>query len=478
MITPQDAWDTTYHQLQLQLDQAKFDTWVRDARFLRFDGDTFVVGVRNTFARDMLQHRLYRNVVRVLSDAWGKSATIRFELLPTGNGKAHAEDAELPLFQIMAEARMPALPTYAVAEAAPAPAPTYAERVPAPLPASLPEMELNARYTFDRFVVGPSNHLAYEAVQSVLDAPGRHYNPLFIYGGVGVGKTHLLQAAAHVSRAAGKRAIYVPSEAFTNDLVVALRTRTTPMMREKYRTADVLIVDDVQFLAGKDSTVEEFFHTFNVLRESGKQIILASDRAPADLATLEDRLRSRFSGGLVVDIGPMELELRMAIVKLWMHEQNIQLSDPVVQVIAESVASARELEGAFNMIAARVRLTATPIKRDDAVHILRRLEGPRVHNRALTLDEITQVVSSVFGVKVEEILGKGRTKAVSLARQAVMSLARDLTDLSLIQIGAGLGDRTHSTVISGIKKVAELCASAPEICEQLEVARKRLLGQR
>lgn len=476
MMTPQDAWDTTYHQLQLQLDQAKFDTWVRDARFLRYDGDTFIVGVRNTFARDMLQHRLYRNVVRVLSDAWGKPATIRFELLPVASGKAHAEHAELPLFQIMADARAPELPTYAVAEHAPVP--TYAERVSPPLPASLPEMELNARYTFDRFVVGPSNHLAYEAVQSVLDAPGRHYNPLFIYGGVGVGKTHLLQAAAHVSRAAGKRAIYVPSEAFTNDLVVALRTRTTPMMREKYRTADVLIVDDVQFLAGKDSTVEEFFHTFNVLRESGKQIIVASDRAPADLAPLEDRLRSRFSGGLVVDIGPMELELRMAIVKLWMHEQNIHLSDPVVQVIAESVSSARELEGAFNMIAARVRLTATPIKRDDAVHILRRLEGPRVHHRALTLAEIIAVVSAVFGVTVEEIQGKGRTRAVSLARQAVMSLARDLTDLSLTQIGAGLGNRTHSTVISGIKKVAELCASEPEICDHLETARGRLLGQR
>lgn len=476
MLTPQDAWETTYHQLQLQLDQAKFDTWVRDARFLRFEGDTFIVGVRNTFARDMLQHRLYRNVARVLSDAWGKAASIRFELLPADNAKAHTQDTELPLFQIMAEARVPTLPTYAVADAAPAP--TYAERVPAPVPASLPEMELNARYTFDRFVVGPSNHLAYEAVQSVLDAPGRHYNPLFIYGGVGVGKTHLLQAAAHVSRAAGRRAIYVPSEAFTNDLVVALRTRTTPMMREKYRTADVLIVDDVQFLAGKDSTVEEFFHTFNVLRESGKQIIVASDRAPADLAPLEERLRSRFSGGLVVDIAPMELEVRMAIVKLWTHEQNITLSDPVVQVIAESVASARELEGAFNMIAARVRLTAAPIKRDDAAQILRRLEGPRVHNRALTLDEITRVVSSVFGVSVEEILGKGRTKAVSLARQAVMSLARELTDLSLIQIGAGLGDRTHSTVISGIKKVTELCASAPEICEQLETARKHLLGQR
>jgi chromosomal replication initiator protein len=354
MTSPQDAWDTAYHQLELQLEAGKFDTWVRDARFLRYEDGEFVIGVRNSFTRDMLQHRLYRNVARVLSDAFGQNTAVRFEITGSGAAGKSQPDSDLPLFQVLNEVQASAsLPLF---DSAPVVPPSMADRVTPVQFAPLSESELNPRYTFDRFVVGSSSRLAYEALQAAVEAPGRNYNPVFLYGGVGVGKTHLLHAAAHVCRIAGKRVIYVPSEAFTNDLVNALRSRTTAMLRDKYRSVDVLIVDDVQFLAGKDSTQEEFFHTFNVLHAAGKQIILASDRSPKELATLEDRLRSRFSGGLVADIGPLELETRMAIVKMWLHEQHIRLSDQVVQIIAESAASARELEGAFNMVAARVRM--------------------------------------------------------------------------------------------------------------------------
>lgn len=473
MTSPQDAWDTAYRQLELQLEAGKFDTWVRDARFLRYENGEFVIGVRNSFTRDMLQHRLYRNVARVLSDAFGQNTAVRFEITGANASGKSQPDSDLPLFQVLNEVQ------------ASAPAPLFDSNVTVPssmadrvMPvqfAPLSESELNPRYTFDRFIVGGSSRLAYEALQSAVEAPGRNYNPVFVYGGVGVGKTHLLHAAAHVCRKAGKRVIYVPSEAFTNDLVNALRTRTTAMLRDKYRSVDVLIVDDVQFLAGKDSTQEEFFHTFNVLHAAGKQIVLASDRSPKELATLEDRLRSRFSGGLVADIGPLELETRMAIVKMWLHEQHLRLSDQVVQVIAESAASARELEGAFNMVAARVRMAHEHVTADVAARILHRLETPRNHVRAVTMHDILDSVAETFCIPVDEITGKGRTSRVSLARQAVMTLARELTELSLVQIGDGLGGRQHSTIIAGIQKMAALAAEDAELASLMSEARRRLI---
>ena len=473
MTSPQDAWDTAYRQLELQLEAGKFDTWVRDARFLRYENGEFVIGVRNSFTRDMLQHRLYRNVARVLSDAFGQNAAVRFEITGAhGAGKAQM-DSDLPLFQVLNEVQASApAPLFDSNVALP---PSMADRVMPVQFAPLSESELNPRYTFDRFIVGSSSRLAYEALQSAVEAPGRNYNPVFLYGGVGVGKTHLLHASAHICRKAGKRVIYVPSEAFTNDLVNALRTRTTAMLRDKYRSVDVLIVDDVQFLAGKDSTQEEFFHTFNVLHAAGKQIILASDRSPKELATLEDRLRSRFSGGLVADIGPLELETRMAIVKMWLHEQHLRLSDQVVQTIAESAASARELEGAFNMVAARVRMAHEHVTAEVAARILHRLETPRNHVRSVTMHDILDSVAETFCIPVDEITGKGRTSRVSLARQAVMTLARELTELSLVQIGDGLGGRQHSTIIAGIQKMAALAAEDAEISSLMSEARRRLL---
>lgn len=473
MTSPQDAWDTAYRQLELQLEAGKFDTWVRDARFLRYENGEFVIGVRNSFTRDMLQHRLYRNVARVLSDAFGQNTAVRFEITGSNNAGKSQSDSDLPLFQVLNEVQASASsPLFDSNVAVP---PSMTDRVMPVQFAPLSESELNPRYTFDRFIVGSSSRLAYEALQSAVEAPGRNYNPVFLYGGVGVGKTHLLHAAAHICRKAGKRVIYVPSEAFTNDLVNALRTRTTAMLRDKYRSVDVLIVDDVQFLAGKDSTQEEFFHTFNVLHAAGKQIILASDRSPKELATLEDRLRSRFSGGLVADIGPLELETRMAIVKMWLHEQHIRLSDQVVQIIAESAASARELEGAFNMVAARVRMAHEHVTADVAARILHRLETPRNHVRAVTMHDILDSVAETFCIPVDEITGKGRTSRVSLARQAVMTLARELTELSLVQIGDGLGGRQHSTIIAGIQKMSAMTAEDAEVSSLMSEARRRLL---
>jgi len=472
--TPNDAWETAYAQLQLQFDQAKFETWVRDARFLRFEGGVFVIGVRNEFTREMLQNRLYRAVARVLSDAWGQAAKIQFELDRPGSSSksgAASSDDLLPLFQLLAE-QQAAHPEASIDSSRP----LFEERIASPSQIALPESTLNTRYTFDRYMVGGSNRIAYEAMRAVAEAPGRSYNPVFLWGGVGVGKTHLLHAVGHICHTAGKRVLYVPSEAFTNDVVSAVRARTTAMLRDKYRSVDVLLLDDMQFIAGKEATQEEFFHTFEALHSAGKQIVIASDRPPRELTLLEERLRSRFEGGLLVDISPLELETRMGIVQMWMQEHHLRLSSPVVARIAQSARhSVRELEGAFNRVVLHSRASHHPITVEVIDRILNRMESPRPA-RSVTSAEVIKVVSDVFAISGADLIGKKRTAKISEARQVAMLLLRELSELPLTQIGDALGGRQHSTIIAGIKRAQKACDNNTELCGLIQAARGQLLG--
>ncbi len=474
MTTPNDAWETAYAQLQLQFDQAKFETWVRDARFLRFEGGVFVIGVRNEFTREMLQNRLYRAVARVLSDAWGQSAKIQFELDRPGSspkfGAAAAGEDLLPLFQLLAE-QQAANPEAVIDSSHP-----FDERIASPSQTPLPESTLNSRFTFDRYMVGGSNRIAFEAMRAVAEAPGRSYNPVFLWGGVGVGKTHLLHAVGHICHTAGKRVLYVPSEAFTNDVVSAVRARTTAMLRDKYRSVDVLLLDDMQFIAGKEATQEEFFHTFEALHSAGKQIVIASDRPPRELSLLEERLRSRFEGGLLVDISPLELETRMGIVQMWMQEHHLRLSSAVVTRIAQSARhSVRELEGAFNRVVLHSRASHHPVTVEVIDRILNRMESPRPA-RNLTAAEVIKVVSDVFSISGADLVGKKRTARISEARQVAMLLLRELSEIPLSQIGDALGGRQHSTVIAGIKRAQQACDTDPELCGLIQAARAQLVG--
>ncbi len=322
-MDPQHAWQIAHTQLEIQFDRASFDTWLKHITFLDYNAQEqlFVLGVVNSYALDMLQHRLYTNVCRVLSDAFEQDVTIRFELvkrqppshpLPSAFPKYDDDDnGDMPLFRYMAQqpTDQPAQPLH--------------QQVQRPQFGDVPQNDLNPRFTFDRFVVNRANYMVYEAAQAVAEMPNGVYNPLMVYGGVGLGKTHLLQAIANECQGRGLYVIYVPSEAFVNDLVIAIRRKQQAMFREKYRRADVLIVDDVQFIAGKESTQEEFFHTFNALYTFNKQIVLASDRHPDELTTLEDRLRSRFAGGLIVDVQPPEFETRVAILEMWAAERGV-----------------------------------------------------------------------------------------------------------------------------------------------------------
>lgn len=459
-MNPQDAWKMAFSQLELQFDRATFDTWLRDAVFLRCEEGVFVVGVGNSYARDMLEHRLYKNIWRVLSDVCGYSVQLRFEVhKPEPVAKKKKED--MPLFRLLAEqdSDTPSIPLH--------------QQVMRPKLPDLPESELNPRYTFERFVVSAANRMVYEAARAVSERP-TIYNPFFVYGGVGLGKTHALQAIAHALRNKGQRVIYISSEVFTNDLIDAIRQRTTAMFRDKYRSVDALLVDDIQFIAGKESTQEEFFHTFNTLYTFNKQIVLASDRHPSQLEPLADRLRSRFEGGLVVDIQPPEYETRLAIIEMWSRERGIRLAPQVAPMIADRVQNnVRELEGIFNRIAAETQLGFTSVTRTAAETTLNHYESPRQH--IITVAQVVEAAARHFGIRASDLTGSNRSQRINQARQVAIFLARDITGVSFPQIGAVFGKRSHTTMLHAYNKICEEISGETPLRETVEKIRAALV---
>ncbi|MCB9454430.1 MAG: chromosomal replication initiator protein DnaA [Anaerolineaceae bacterium] len=459
-LSPQQAWNIAFSQLEIQLDRASFTTWLRDAVFLGYADGVFRVGVPNTYASDMLQHRLYRTIWRVLSDIWGDTAELCFEVHK--QERPLEMEAELPLFQLMQQQpeETPSAPLY--------------QQVSRPQRPDLPESELNPRMTFDRFIVNSANRMTLEAALAVAEQPANIYNPLVIYGGVGLGKTHLMQSIAHACHARGRRAIYIPSEVFTNDLVDAIRHRATAMFREKYRSVDVLLVDDIQFIGGKESTQEEFFHTFNALYTFNKQIVLASDRPPGLLNTLEDRLRSRFEGGLVMDLQPPEFETRVAILRMWAEEREIDLPDSVCQMIADRArANIRELEGIFNQIVATTRFSPQPVTEDIAENLLESYHRPRRH---ITLRRVLDVTARHMNLMVDDLTGPRRTQKITQARQIAMYLAREVTYASLPQIGEVFGGRAHSTVLHSCNKIADEIQTDTHLRRLIQAMQEELVG--
>ncbi|MBE2270897.1 MAG: chromosomal replication initiator protein DnaA [Anaerolinea sp.] len=458
-MNPQETWKSAYHQLELQLDRPTFETWLKGAALLSVENGVFVVGVGNSYARDMLQLRLYRTIRRAVSDAAGESVELRFEVcqnLP----EPEVED-DMPLFRLLAQQE----PTES--------AEPLHKQIVRPQRPELPESELNPRYTFDRFIAASENEMIFAAALAVAERPAGSYNPFFVYGGVGLGKTHLLQAIAHACKARGLRVIYIPSEAFTNDLVDSIRNRTTAMFRERYRSVDVLLVDDVQFISGKESTQEEFFHTFNSLYTFNKQIVLASDRHPRELVTLEARLRSRFEGGLVMDVQPPTVETRIAILNAWAREKGIVLTRAVTEMVAtRAKANVRELEGMFNQVVATAQYTGQTLNMDTALEIVDGYHRPRHH---ITLAHVLEITARHFGLRSEDLVGPKRTGVINNARQVAMYLARDVTNASLPQIGDAFGGRTHSTVLHSCNKIAADLAVNPAMQTIVKDIRARLI---
>jgi chromosomal replication initiator protein len=422
--------------------QATFDTWLRDSRLVKFEDDSFVIGVKSGYAKDWLETRLMNTIQRTVTRLSGGAVDIHFVVW---DGRLQ-QRAPVSLLDH------------------PEPEPV---REPAP-----PRAHLNPRYIFDNFVVGLGNRLAHAASMAVADNPADAYNPLFLYGGVGLGKTHLLHAIGHACQAHGLYVLYIPSEEFTNDLIEAIRTRSTDAFREKYRTADVLLVDDVQFIAGKESTQEEFFHTFNALHDTGKQIVLSSDRPPKAMITLEKRLCSRFEWGLIADIQPPDLETRIAILRSKAESGGTTIPDEILALIASQVHSnIRELEGALNRIVALCQLTHQQMTVEVAETALAHLQPQR---KGLTEDQILSTVADHFGVKVAAFSGTSRSKAIARPRQIAMYLIREETDASFPQIGALLGGRDHTTILYGCERIADLIEKDTNLRREVVTLRQRL----
>jgi len=358
----------------------------------------------------------------------------------------------------------------------------YPSPLSGPLPsasgsyAGVPAPRLNPRYSFKTFIVGSSNQLAYAASVAVGDAPGQAYNPLFLYGGVGLGKTHLLHAVGHAAAAQGLVVLYVTSETFTNDIVNAIMRRTTEEFRAKYRTADVLLVDDIQFIAGKDSTEEEFFHTFNSLYESGRQIVICSDRPPKAIVSLEERLRSRFEWGLIADVQPPDFETRIAILRAKADIMQRHVPDEVIEYLAERIQSnIRELEGSLNRLLAFSTLQRQTLTVDLAKAALATLASD-ARARRVTIGEVLAAVSEYYHISPEELRGKQRDKHIVVPRQVAMYLMRQETEASLLEIGQSLGGRDHSTVLHGCEKIGREVNENTALRKEVVAIRQRLLG--
>jgi len=422
------AWEATLGQLQMEMPKAAYDTWVRDAEVVTYEDGSFVIGVPNAYARDWLQNRLSSTVTRLLTGIMNRTVEVRFIVWQNPND---------------------------------IPEPNRPHEQEEPVARQTASTTTNSRYSFENFVVGTSNRLAHAASLAVAEKPAQAYNPLFLYGGVGLGKTHLLHAIGNVCAHQGLQVLYVSSEEFTNDLINAIRTHTTQAFREKYRRIDVLLIDDIQFIAGKESTQEEFFHTFNTLHGQNKQLVISSDRPPKAMVTLEERLRSRFEWGLTADIQPPDFETRLAILRSKADRAGYKIPGEVLEVIARRVQSnIRELEGALTRVAAFASLSGVMVSAQMVESVLADLLPRRTEIQA---GEVIEKVAHAYGV-------------TALPRQIAMYLLRKEANISLPQIGETLGGRDHTTIMYGCEKVADLIERDDRFRRQVIEIREQIYG--
>lgn len=430
-----DIWRAALEELQHKVSSANYQTWLTNTVGLSKRDHNLIVGVPSTFVTESLEKRLHPLIEKTLANITGEQLAVQFQV--------HLGDES--------EAMIPPIPASGARVRA-ASSPSGQRTCPA---------KLNRRYTFDSFIVGSCNRLAHAAALAVAENPGTSYNPLFIYSGVGLGKTHIMHAIGwHVLRS-HPRTVYVTAEQFTNEFISGIKEGKTEAFRDKYRSADVILLDDIQFIAGKEQTQEGLFHTFNDLHNEGRQIVISCDRPPKSLTLLEDRLRSRFEWGLIVDMQPPDLETRIAILQTKAEEQKAEMPSEVLDLIARRFQkNVRELEGALNRVMAYAKLTKSPPTVELAAEALAEITADH-HKRDLTPVIIVDVVASHFGLSAEILTGAKRDKPSSVARQMAMYLLREELQCSWTQIGRELGGRDHSTIFHGYQRMtAEVNADA------------------
>ena len=447
--TAQRIWNTALGQLQLHVTRPNYDTWLKDTEGLRVEPGHFVIGVPTEFIREWLGTRMRSLVSQTVGHILGRPTEVSFEITGNGhsNGNGHLES------------------TLALATAV---SPTQAV-----ISSPMPQQRLNPRYSFKSFVVADSNRMAAAAACQAAENPGADYNPVFIHSTPGLGKTHLLQAIAQHAIQAKKVAIYATSEQFTNEFVTAIAQGRADEFRRRYRSPQLLLIDDIQFFAGKARTQEEFFYTFNDLHMNGCQVVVAGDKPPASIPGLETRLASRFQWGLVTDIQPPDYETRLAILRAKAAEQRVDLSQDVARLLAERAPdNIRELEGLLNRVLAYANLIHVPVTLDCAARALAALR-PTVSSPP-DPDLVLQAVSSSSGVSLQALAGKSRARPIAEARHIAMYLLREDAQLALKQVGLLLGHRDHSTVIHGVQKVSRALSSDPHLASQVSDIRNSL----
>jgi len=444
-MTKEEIWESVLAQIQLLISEANFNTWFKSTKIQEFDSDHIVVSVPNSFAKEWLENKYNKTIFSILNELGERVREIKYvvnyeepKLVKNNNETTNSSNQlELKDFRINQETN------------------------------------LNPRYTFDNFIVGPFNEVPHAAACAIASDPGSLYNPLFIYGGVGLGKTHLMQAIGNevVKKFPDKKVYYISSEKFISGVISAIRERTMDHFKSRYREVDVLIIDDIQFLSGKEKTQEEFFHTFNTLYENNKQIILSSDRPPRAIQSLAERLRSRFEGGMITDIDYPDFETRVAILKSKIQEKGLRLGDDVLHYIAENIdKNIRELEGALNKIMMHVRINNNPVTLDIAKKLLKNVfNAPKA---VITPSKVIKAVANFYDLKERDILNISRKKEIVKPRQVVMYLLREDLSFSFPFIGKKLGGKDHTTAIHSCKKIEEELKTNTGLREEIELIRQ------
>lgn len=441
-----DLWGKTLNVIEKKISKPSFETWLKSTKAIALNKNTLIVEAPNDFAREWLDGNYKEILTEILYELIGENMSLKF-VIPESN-------MDDPIMVSPAN-KKPAKPKVITDSA---------------------QHMLNPKYTFETFVIGSGNRFAHAASLAVAEAPAKAYNPLFIYGGVGLGKTHLMHAIGHyvLEHNPMAKVVYLTSEKFTNEFINSIRDNRPDDFRNKYRNVDILLIDDIQFLAGKESTQEEFFHTFNTLHEENKQIIISSDRPPREIPTLEDRLRSRFEWGLITDITPPDLETRIAILRKKAKADGLDIPNEVMLYIANQIDSnIRELEGALIRVVAYSSLENKDINADLAAEALKSII-PSSKPRVITIQDIQRVVGEQFGVKLEDFSAKKRTKSIAFPRQIAMYLSRELTDFSLPKIGEEFGGRDHTTVIHAHEKISNLIKTDPQFQKQIQELENKL----